>query len=166
MLAISTDPLVGDNYKWWRQNPNFGYPHGCLVGKYKPFSFLAWKKNPWTLTRKIWKYNGKSIFYFFKYWPKRSKKKITKQPWGYLKFWFWHHIFIYNYSYPLPLVDSSSYLTLMSPTDPDLTLDPQSTRFLLSRSASLHIEVGTDVSNNLGTVRRDERRCLSTPWHK
>ena len=32
----------------WFQNQNFGYPHGCLVGKYKPFgkkiSFLAWKK--------------------------------------------------------------------------------------------------------------------------
>ena len=29
--------------------------------------------------------------------------------------------------------------------------------------ASLPIEVGTDVSNSLGTVRRDERRCLSYP---
>ena len=28
---------VGDNYKWWWQNPNFKDPHGCLEGKYKPF---------------------------------------------------------------------------------------------------------------------------------
>ena len=63
-----------------------------------------------------------------------------------------------------PLADSSSYLTLMSPTDPvSTTLDPQSTCLLLSRSASLPIEVGTDVSNSLGTVGRDERRCLSYP---
>ena len=41
-------PLVGDNYKWWWQNPNIGDHHGCLVDKYKPFgkkfSFLALKK--------------------------------------------------------------------------------------------------------------------------
>ena len=52
----------------------------------------------------------------------------------------------------------------MSPTDPHLTrLDQLSTWLLLSRSASLPIEVGTDVSNSLRTVRRDERRCLSYP---
>ena len=52
----------------------------------------------------------------------------------------------------------------MSPTDPYWTrLDPQSTWLLLSRSASLPIEVGTDVSNSLRTVRRDKRRCLSYP---
>ena len=33
--------LVGDNYKYWWQNPNNGDPHGCLRGKYKPFG----KKN-------------------------------------------------------------------------------------------------------------------------
>ena len=52
----------------------------------------------------------------------------------------------------------------MSPTHPHWTrLDPQSTWLLLSRSASLPIEVGTDVSNSLRTVRRDKRRCLSYP---
>ena len=34
----------------------------------------------------------------------------TKQPWGYPKFWFWHHIFIYNYSYPLLRVNSLNSL--------------------------------------------------------
>ena len=33
----------------WCPNQNFGDPHGCLVGKYKPFgkkmSFLAWLYN-------------------------------------------------------------------------------------------------------------------------
>ena len=29
--------LVGDNYKWWWQNSNFGDTHGCLGGKYNPF---------------------------------------------------------------------------------------------------------------------------------
>ena len=41
----------------WCQNQKFGDPHGCLVDKYKRFgkkiSFLAWKKKPWTLPRKI-----------------------------------------------------------------------------------------------------------------
>ena len=27
------------------------------------------------------KYNGKSFFYFFKYWPKRSKKKFRTEIW-------------------------------------------------------------------------------------
>ena len=29
--------LIGDNFKWWWQNPNIGDQHGCLGGKYKPF---------------------------------------------------------------------------------------------------------------------------------
>jgi hypothetical protein len=62
--------MVGENFKWWWQNPNIGHPHGSLVGKYKPvgkkISFLAGKKNPWTLLRQIWKYilkiDSESIF--------------------------------------------------------------------------------------------------------
>ena len=34
----------------------------------------------------------------------------TKQPWGYPKFWFWHHIFVSNYSYPLHYGTKKSFL--------------------------------------------------------
>ena len=42
---------VGDNYKWWWQNPYFGDPNGCLGGKYKQFgkklpSYVEEEKKP------------------------------------------------------------------------------------------------------------------------
>ena len=70
---------VGDIYNWVKvksQNFMFGAPHGYLVGKYKAFGekiSTSMKINPGTLPRKIWNYNGKSIFLlFFKYWQERT----------------------------------------------------------------------------------------------
>ena len=62
------------------QNQNFGDPHGCFVGKYKPFgtkiSFLAWEKNPEPFRARFEKEMGNPFFDFVKYEPKRSKKII------------------------------------------------------------------------------------------
>ena len=64
----------------WCQNLNFGDLHGCLVGKYQPFSkisFLAIKKslNPSVQDLTIqWQI---PFFDFFKYRPKHSKKIRT-----------------------------------------------------------------------------------------
>ena len=72
--------VIGDNYKWWWQNPNFGDPHGCLVGKYKPFgkkiSFLAWKKPLEPFRARFENTMGNPFFDFVKYRPKRSKKNL------------------------------------------------------------------------------------------
>ena len=63
--------LLGDNYKWWWQNPNFGDPNGCLVGKYKPFgkkiSFQAWKK-PLEPFRARFENKMGNIFFDYIFW--------------------------------------------------------------------------------------------------
>ena len=74
----NTTLLLGDNYKWWWQNPNIGDPHGCLGGKYKPFgkqiSFLAWRrKKPEPFRARFENTMGNPFFDFVKYRPKRSK---------------------------------------------------------------------------------------------
>ena len=63
----------------WCQNQNSGDPHGCLVGKYKPFgkkiSFLAWtKKNPEPFRARFENEMENPFFDFGKYEPKHSKK--------------------------------------------------------------------------------------------
>ena len=67
---------VGDNYKWWWQNPNFGDPHGYLVGKHMPFgqkiSFLACKKTLEPFRARFENTMGNPFFDFVKYRPKRS----------------------------------------------------------------------------------------------
>ena len=60
--------LLGGNYNWITtfdvKIKTSGTP---MTVWQKKISFLAWKKNPWTLRLKIWKYNGIKCFDFGKY---------------------------------------------------------------------------------------------------
>ena len=81
----------------WCQNRNFGDPHSCLVGKYKPFgkknSFLVWKKpfNPSAQDLKIqWEIH---ILIFLNIDRNAlPKKNVVKKLYKTLKencFWIW-----------------------------------------------------------------------------
>ena len=68
-FKIMFPPSLGDNYKWWGKNPNFGDAHGNLGGKYK----LAWKETI-PFHARFQNRIGNPCFDFFKYRP-------------------WHHFF-------------------------------------------------------------------------
>ena len=73
--------IVGDNYNWvssqksklqvWRPP---GLPSRLSQGIWGKNRHFSMKINPGTHPRKNLKYNGKSIFFIYKYWPKCFNK--------------------------------------------------------------------------------------------